>query len=71
MIMLGTTFAQPSGCWTKPTSIQDINPEDIHGSDNTPHLRDAQPLFFFILIIILIKLKYIFNLLFIKTLFNN
>ena len=29
--MLGTTFAQPSGYWTKPTSIQDINPEDIHG----------------------------------------
>jgi hypothetical protein len=31
MIMLGTSFKNPSGCWTKPTSIQDINPEDIHG----------------------------------------
>lgn len=29
--MLGTSFENPSGCWTKPTSIQDINPEDIHG----------------------------------------
>lgn len=29
--MLGTSFAKPSGCWTKPTKIQDINPEDIHG----------------------------------------
>jgi len=29
MIMLGTTFAQLSGYWTKPTSVQDINPEDI------------------------------------------
>jgi len=29
--MLGTSFENPSGCWTKPTSIQDINPEEIHG----------------------------------------
>jgi hypothetical protein len=29
--MLGTSFENPSGCWTKPTSIQDINSEDIHG----------------------------------------
>jgi hypothetical protein len=28
--MLGTSFVKPSGCWTKPTSIQDINPEDIN-----------------------------------------
>jgi hypothetical protein len=30
MIMLGTRFENPLGCWTKPTRIQDINPEDIH-----------------------------------------
>ena len=31
MVMLGTNFGNPSGCWTKPTSIQDIDPYDIHG----------------------------------------
>jgi hypothetical protein len=31
MIMLGTSFADPSGFFTKPTSIQNINLEDVHG----------------------------------------
>lgn len=31
MVMLGTNFANPSGCWTKPTKIEDINSKDIHG----------------------------------------
>ncbi len=30
MNMRGTSFAKPLGCWTKLTSIQDINLDDIH-----------------------------------------
>ncbi|KAI3395663.1 hypothetical protein diail_1031 [Diaporthe ilicicola] len=30
-VMLGTALASVRGCWTKPTSITDINPSDIHG----------------------------------------
>ncbi|KAI9764295.1 MAG: hypothetical protein M1840_008586 [Geoglossum simile] len=30
-VMLGTSFTEPSGYLTRPTSIQDINPEGIHG----------------------------------------
>jgi len=30
-IMLGHSIDKPHGCWTKPVSLHDINPEDIHG----------------------------------------
>ncbi|KAJ6436396.1 C6 finger domain-containingprotein [Purpureocillium lavendulum] len=30
-IMLGTALASVRGCWTKPTSITDIDPSNIHG----------------------------------------
>lgn len=30
-VMLGTALASLRGCWTKPTSIADIKPADIHG----------------------------------------
>lgn len=29
--MLGKSVQQPSGCWTKPTGIEEVNLEDIHG----------------------------------------
>lgn len=30
-IMLGHSIEEPSGCWTKPTDLCHITPEDIHG----------------------------------------
>ncbi|UNI24494.1 hypothetical protein JDV02_010234 [Purpureocillium takamizusanense] len=30
-VMLGTAIASVRGCWSKPTSISDINPLDTHG----------------------------------------
>jgi hypothetical protein len=31
MVMLGKSVQEPSGCWTKPTNIEEVNLEDIHG----------------------------------------
>ncbi|KJZ69737.1 hypothetical protein HIM_10877 [Hirsutella minnesotensis 3608] len=30
-VMLGTALASVRGCWTKPTSINDLEPAEIHG----------------------------------------
>jgi hypothetical protein len=31
MVMLGKGVQEPSGCWTKPTVIEEVNLEDVHG----------------------------------------
>jgi hypothetical protein len=31
MVMLGKKFAEPTGCWTKPTHIEGIDPKNVHG----------------------------------------